>query len=62
MPPYNPSLKPAILTITRSGAVRLVFQTQDTRWHEVKYELDGFSSASDVLTHAALSPDKGGFP
>ena len=57
--PFNPSGKTALVTITRSGSLRLAFQGPDGQWHDVRHEIDGVSTSLDFLTHASMCPDKG---
>lgn len=62
MGPQNPNPnKPALVVITRGGMIRLMFQGQDIRWHDLKTDLDSISVSSELLTHAAVCADKGGY-
>ncbi|KAL9116271.1 MAG: hypothetical protein Q9187_007206, partial [Circinaria calcarea] len=54
--PYNPSGKAALLTITRSGFVRLLYQSQDGQWQDVRQEFYSVSTSLALLTHATLCP------
>ena len=59
MGPFNPSGKSGIIAVTRGGMIRLIFQSSDNRWQDLKVEIDGMSTFSELLTHAAICPDKG---
>ena len=41
--------------------MRLMYQFQSSQWLDNKLEIEGISTSSDLLTHAALCPEKGGF-
>ncbi|MCJ1266503.1 mediator complex subunit [Lobaria immixta] len=57
--PLNPNgNKSALVAITRGGAIRLLAQGQESRWQDIRTEVDSVSSSSGLLSHAALSPDK----
>ncbi|KAL8835573.1 MAG: hypothetical protein Q9170_003257 [Blastenia crenularia] len=65
--PHNPHLagdqpgknKSAIVTITRAGVIRLIYQGPDgARWLDFRSELNTVSAAAELLTHAAVSADK----
>jgi hypothetical protein len=52
--------KSAILAVNRKGTIILGYQLMDQNgWTDVKHDLDGFSSSSDMLTHAVIGPDTG---
>ena len=58
--PYNPTPhKPALVTVSRAGMIKLFMQDKDMRWQDFKAELDSVSVPSELLTHAAICPDKG---
>lgn len=65
--PHNPHLigeqqsrnKAALVTVTRSGAIRLFYQGPDgARWLDFKGELQCISTTAELLTHAAICADK----
>ncbi|MCJ1284725.1 mediator complex subunit [Xylographa opegraphella] len=61
--PYNPwatkSPLSAMVIVSRGGSVRLVYQGPDNSWHDVRHEIDDFATTNELLTHAALCPDRG---
>ncbi|MCJ1321765.1 mediator complex subunit [Xylographa vitiligo] len=61
--PYNPwAVKTplsAMVVVSRGGSVRLAYQGQDNQWQDVRCEIDDLSTSNDLLTHAALCPDRG---
>ena len=63
--PYNPwAVKTplsAMVVVSRGGSVRLAYQGQDNQWQDVRCEIDDLSTSNDLLTHAALCPDRGMF-
>ena len=61
MGPQNPNQtqKSALLAVTRGGLIRLFVQGQDASWSDIRTEIDSFSSSSGLLSHAAMSADKG---
>ena len=59
MGPHNPNQKPALVAVTRGGMIRLMFQDKNMRWQHVKTEIDSISSSSELLSHAAMTADKG---
>lgn len=50
--PFHPANKPALICVTKSGLVRLVYQ--DTKWTEVSTELKHTGYSDRLLTHAAI--------
>ena len=63
MGPLNPNgNKSALVAVTRGGAIRLLAQGQDARWQDIRTDVDSISSSSGLLSHAALSADKGLHP
>lgn len=59
MGPHNPNQKPALVAVTRGGMIRLMFQEKNLRWQDVRTELDSISTSSALLSHAAMTADKG---
>ena len=60
MGPHNPNPRgSAMVAVTRGGTIRLLVQGPDMRWHDTRTEIDNISSSSGLLTHAAMSADKG---
>ncbi|KAJ9668679.1 Mediator of RNA polymerase II transcription subunit 16 [Coniosporium apollinis] len=60
---HNPvSSKAALIYTTRNGTVKLLYQPSkdSSQWREATTELPGFSSAQDLLTHAAFTSDNDG--
>ncbi|KMU72986.1 hypothetical protein CISG_09659 [Coccidioides immitis RMSCC 3703] len=58
--PFHPLNKSALVCVTRSGHIRLLYQSQDPKWNEVHVDLQTVSCSDDILTHAALSASQGG--
>lgn len=56
--PRAPNQKPALVCITRSGTLRVLFQGQDGRWQEFKTDIENVASPSELLTHAAMCAEK----
>jgi mediator of RNA polymerase II transcription subunit 16 len=59
--PYNPvEGKSALICLTKSGVLRLLYQRRDSRWLETTTELEETGSAIDSsFTHASFAPDVG---
>ncbi|KAL4905887.1 mediator of RNA polymerase II transcription subunit 16 [Aspergillus multicolor] len=51
---YHPAHKGALLCVTRSGIMKLLYQNPDNRWAEITAELKNTSYSDRLLTHAAL--------
>ncbi|KAL4809606.1 mediator of RNA polymerase II transcription subunit 16 [Aspergillus unguis] len=58
--PFHPANKSALLCITRSGVMRLLYQNPDNRWAELTAELKNTSYSDRLLTHAALVATQAG--
>ncbi|KAJ9358238.1 hypothetical protein DTO027B9_2429 [Paecilomyces variotii] len=58
--PFHPVNKSALVCITRSAQIRLLYQNPDSRWAEVSTELKHTAHSDGLLTHAALAPIQGG--
>ncbi|KAL4893963.1 mediator complex, subunit Med16 [Aspergillus ambiguus] len=52
--PFHPAGKAGLICVTRSGLIRLLYQTPDGRWAEISAELKNTSYSDRLLTHAAL--------
>lgn len=59
--PYNPvEGKSALVCLTRSGVLRLLFQQQDGKWQDTSVEIEGPAIAVESsFTHASFAPDVG---
>jgi mediator of RNA polymerase II transcription subunit 16, fungi type len=59
--PYNPvEGKSALVCLTRSGVLRLLFQQRDGKWLETTAEIEASASAVEsTFTHASFAPDVG---
>lgn len=57
--PYNPvEGKSALVCLTRSGVLRLLFQWRDGKWQETNIDIEGSASAVESsFTHASFAPD-----
>lgn len=53
----NPQ-KAALVAVTRSGMIRVLYQGQDNRWQDFKSESENVASPSELLTHATMCPEK----
>ncbi|PKY07581.1 mediator of RNA polymerase II transcription subunit 16 [Aspergillus campestris IBT 28561] len=58
--PFSPVHKSALVCVTKSGIIRLIYQSPDSRWGEISAELKNTSYSDRLLTHAALSSTQGG--
>ncbi|KAL2817830.1 mediator complex, subunit Med16 [Aspergillus granulosus] len=58
--PFHPAGKAALLCITRSGVMKLLYQNPDNRWTEITAELKNTSYSDRLLTHAALVTTQAG--
>ena len=59
--PRSPGQKPALIVVTRSGTIRVLFQAvqgQDSRWQEFRTDTENIASPSELLTHAAMCAEK----
>ncbi|KAL5045781.1 mediator of RNA polymerase II transcription subunit 16 [Aspergillus fruticulosus] len=57
---FHPAHKGALLCITRSGVMKLLYQNPDNRWAEITAELKNTSYSDRLLTHAALVTTQAG--
>ena len=53
----NPQ-KAAMLAVTKSGMIRVLYQGQDNIWQDFKSESENIASPSELLTHATMCPEK----
>lgn len=58
--PFHPANKAALLCITRSGSMKLLYQNPDNKWAEITTELKSTSYSDRFLTHAALVATQAG--
>ncbi|QDS74407.1 hypothetical protein FKW77_005772 [Venturia effusa] len=60
--PYNPAEgKSALVCLTRSGVLRLLFQQRDGKWHETNTDIEGPAIAVESsFTHASFAPNVSG--
>lgn len=58
--PFHPAGKAALLCVTRSGIIRLLYQNPDNKWAEISAELKNASYSDRLLTHAALVATQNG--
>ncbi|KAK2754263.1 mediator complex subunit [Arachnomyces sp. PD_36] len=52
--PFHPANRSALLCVTRTGQIRLLYQNPDNRWAEVSAELKTSGHSDSLLTHAGL--------
>ena len=50
--------RPAIVVVTKAGMIRVMSQSQDQGWQEFKAEIENIGGPSELLTHAAMCPEK----
>ena len=53
----NPQ-KAAMVAVTRSGMIRVLYQGQDNRWQDFKSESENIASPGELLTHATMCPER----
>lgn len=53
----NPQ-KAAMVAVTRSGMMRVLYQGQDNRWQDFKSESENIASPTELLTHATMCPER----
>ena len=58
--PHVPKDRPGYVYVTRSGILKVVYQQGADRWVEARVDLKDVGGPSDLLTHAAICPDKSG--
>ena len=56
--PHNVGQRPALVAITKMGVIKVLFQGQDNRWQDFKTEIDNVTSIPEMLSHAAMCPEK----
>ncbi len=63
MGPYHPAgpspPKAALVSVTRSGVLRLLFQQPENKWGETHTDLEAVTTSNDLLTHASFCSDRG---
>lgn len=57
--PFHPANKAALLCVTRSGLLRLLYQNPDSKWAEISAELKNTGYSDRLLTHAAVVATQG---
>lgn len=55
---YNGVQRPALVAITKSGIIKVLFQGQNNQWQEISTEVTNAGSPTELLTHAAMCPEK----
>ncbi|CZT50349.1 uncharacterized protein RSE6_11318 [Rhynchosporium secalis] len=59
--PCHPvSSKSAFVCVTTNGLLRVLWQQNNSKWHESHTELESIVSSDELITHAAICSDKGG--
>lgn len=58
--PFHPANKAAVICVTRSGMIKLLYQNPDSRWTEISAELKNTGYSDRLLTHAALVATQSG--
>lgn len=57
--PKVPRDRPGLISVSRAGKAKVTFQTVEG-WSDIKADLQIVSGVMDLLTHAAICPDKTG--
>lgn len=57
--PFHPANKAALVCVTRSGHIKLLYQNPDSRWAEISAELKSTGYSDRLLTHAAMMATQG---
>ncbi|KAK2624763.1 hypothetical protein QTJ16_005956 [Diplocarpon rosae] len=52
--------KSAFVCVTTNGLLRVLLPLANNKWHESHTELESIVSSDDLITHAAICPDKSG--
>ena len=56
---HHPTQKSALLMVMRNGTLRVLYQGQDGRlWQDFRTDLENLNGSSDILTHAAMCPER----
>ncbi|KFY20265.1 hypothetical protein V491_03862 [Pseudogymnoascus sp. VKM F-3775] len=50
--------KSALITVSTSGSLSLLWPQADGKWHELSSEIESISSSDDLITHASICADK----
>jgi mediator of RNA polymerase II transcription subunit 16 len=50
--------KSALICLTTSGDLRLIFPQSDGKWYHISSEIESVVSSNDLITHAAICVDK----
>lgn len=50
--------RPALLAVTKAGVIRILSQGPENRWQDFKAEIENPGSPFEMLTHAAMCPEK----
>ncbi|KAI9041628.1 mediator of RNA polymerase II transcription subunit 16 [Aspergillus affinis] len=58
--PLHPAGKAALVCVTKSGMIRLLYQNPDGKWAEISAELKSTAFSDRSLTHAAIGAVQGG--
>lgn len=58
--PYHPNhSKSALVCVTTSGLLKVLWMQSNGKWCESHTELESVVSSDDLVTHAAICPDRG---
>ncbi|CAG8331554.1 unnamed protein product [Penicillium salamii] len=58
--PFHPINKGALLSVTRAGQMKLIYQNPDSKWAELPIELNNTGSSEMLLTHASMTATQAG--
>lgn len=50
--------KSALVCVTTNGLLKVLWQQNNNKWCESHTELESIVSSDDLITHAAICPDK----
>lgn len=57
--PKVPRDRPGFIAVTRAGLAKITYQALEG-WQDIKLDLHSVAEPLDLLTHAAICPDKNG--
>ncbi|KAL6717957.1 Mediator of RNA polymerase II transcription subunit 16 [Lecanora helva] len=56
--PHNLSQRPGLVTVTKAGMIKVLSMNQSGQWQDFKAEIDNIGAPDEILTHAAICPEK----
>ncbi len=55
---HNGIQRPALIAVTKSGMIKVLSQGQNNQWQQFSTEIVNTGSPTELLTHAAMCPEK----